>query len=134
MRSSRGWRAGSALTSTFQRSREGFEELLEEGTGSLPATRAWRTSSQGRSAIRPAPSVTRSRVASWKATSLPSDVACTSVLDVAVARFHRAAELGDGVLQTVRRAAPVGEGDRAGVVEVRVAYARAHPGSIARSG
>jgi hypothetical protein len=51
----------------------------KSGTGSSPATRARRTLSHGRSAIRPAPSVTRSRVASWKATSFPSRVAWTSV-------------------------------------------------------
>lgn len=54
-------------------------------------------------------------------------------LDVAVAGLHRPPELGHGVLQAVGRPAPVGEGDRARMVEVGVAYEGGHPGSMARS-
>ena len=52
---------------------------VSSGTASVPLIRASRTAAYGRSRIAPSTSVTRSRWVSWKATSSPSDVACTSV-------------------------------------------------------
>ncbi len=49
------------------------------GIGSWPLILAFDTSDQGRSAILPVRSVTRSRLLSWNATTTPSLVACTSV-------------------------------------------------------
>lgn len=78
--SSSGTSAGSAFTSTFQRaSGKRSSSSSKRGTGSLPATLARATSLHGRSAMRPARSVTRSRVGSWKAASTPSAVRWTSV-------------------------------------------------------
>lgn len=75
-----GYSADSALMSTFQRaSGNSSSRSSRSDSGSVPATRAALTCFHGSSAIRPRASVTRSRVASWKATSLPSAVACTSV-------------------------------------------------------
>lgn len=66
--------------SMFQRaSGNSSSSSSKSGSGSVPATRASRTCFQDSSAIRPRPSVTRSSVESWKATSFPSAVACTSV-------------------------------------------------------
>jgi hypothetical protein len=55
-------------------------------------------------------------------------------LDVAVARVDRVPELAQRVLQAVRGTAPVGEGDRTGMVEVGVAYRGGHRRSIALRG
>ncbi len=75
-----GARAESALTSMFTRAAGKASSSSESsGTGSVPPTRASRTRSHGRSATSPVPSVTRSRATSWKATTRPSRVACTSV-------------------------------------------------------
>ena len=47
--------------------------------GSRPPMRASDSSDQCIESTRPVRSVTRSSVASWKATSVPSAVICTSV-------------------------------------------------------
>ena len=56
-----------------------FEELVEAEDGFGTTHCAAATSLHGRSAMRPDPSVTRSRTSSWNATSTPSLVTCTSV-------------------------------------------------------
>lgn len=113
---------------------EGFEELLEERDRFLArhARVAHVLPGELRDPARAVRHPVQGRVVEGDELAVRRRVHIR--LDIAVARLNRAAELDDGVLQTVRRTAPVGEGDRAGVVEVRVAYARAHPGSIARSG
>ena len=113
---------------------EGLQQLLEEGHRFLArhARVAHVRPGEVRDPARPVRHPVQGRVVEGDELAVRRRVHIR--LDVAVARLHRAPELGHGVLQAVRGPAPVGEGDRAGVVEVRVAYARAHPGSIARSG
>ena len=134
IRSTSGASAGSALTSTFQRaSGELSSSSSKSGGGSFPADAGPAHLVPGE--VRyPAPaSVTRSSVASWKATSLPSDGGVYIGLEVAVAEAGRAAEGGGGVLHPVGGAAAMRERDRGRMVQIGVAYS-GHRRSIARPG
>ena len=133
IRSSSGCSAGSALMSTFQRaSGNSSSSSSKSGTGSVPATRAVpHLAPRAGRAIRPAAvgHPVQRRVVEGDELAVRGGVHIG--LDVAVAELDRAPERGRGVLQAVRRPAPVGEGERAGMVEVGVAYARGHRRSIA---
>jgi hypothetical protein len=71
---------GESLTSMLNRtSGQAVSSSASTGTGSVPPILAAATCSKLSSAIRPVASVTRSRLLSWNATTVPSAVACASV-------------------------------------------------------